>query len=129
MLDTGAGPAAAGEPVIYPADGQADVPIAFTGNEVPSPLPQSALPPAGYPVTLQFGDAQQLRLSTSRLLGPDGKEVPSYTLAPGGQLGANQWALLARQPLQPGVRYTAEVTGTVDGADFTRRWSFTAAGP
>jgi uncharacterized protein YkwD len=129
VLDTGAGPAGTGEPVVYPADGQADVPVAFSGAAAPSPLPQGAQAPAGYPVTLEVGDAQQLHLGTSRLLGPDGKEVPSYTLAPGGQLGANQWALLARQPLEPGARYTAEVTGTVDGADFTQRWSFTAARP
>ncbi|HEY4027109.1 MAG TPA: CAP domain-containing protein [Candidatus Dormibacteraeota bacterium] len=128
VLDVGSGPAATGDPVTYPGDGQEGVPVTFMG-EVPDPLPQSAIAPAGYPITLQVGDAQQLRLSTSRLLGPDGKDVPSYTLAPAGQLAGNQWALLPRKPLQSGVRYTAVVTGTIDGRDFSQRWSFTAQRP
>jgi hypothetical protein len=128
VLDYGAGPAGTGDAVVYPADGQTGVPLAFTGQEVPDPLPQTAFPPSGYPITLQVGDAQHLQLATSRLLDADGKEVPSYTLAPGDQVSASQWALLARQPLSPGARYTVEVAGTVDGKDFSKRWSFTAAG-
>ncbi len=128
VLDVGAGPAAAGDPIVYPADGQSDVPGVFVDNEVPDPLPQGAITPAGYPVTLAVGGAQQLNVTSGRLLGPDGKEMASYTLGPGNQLGQSQWALVAKEPLQPGARYTAEVSGSVDGQDFTRRWSFAVAG-
>lgn len=128
VLDVGAGPAASGDPTVYPADGQSGVPVAFVGNEVPDPLPTGAIPPVGYPVCLQVGGAEQLKVTTGRLLGPDGKEVPTFTFDPGNQVGQNQWAMTAREPLTPGARYTAEVTGTVNGADFTKRWSFTVAG-
>src|SRR5215471_2746792 len=129
VLDVGAGPAAAGDPTVYPADGQSGVPTAFVDNEVPDPLPTGALLPVGYPVSLQVGGAQQLKVTTGRLLGPDGKEVQVLTFDPGNQVGQNQWAMVAKQPLTPGARYTADVTGTVDGTSFTRRWSFTVAGP
>lgn len=127
VLDLGAGPPATGDAIAYPADGQADAPPAFVGSEVPDPLPQGAITPAGYPVTLEVGGAQHLNVTSGRLLGPEGKEVASYTLAAGNQLGASQWALVPKQPLEPGARYTVEVTGTVDGSDFSRRWSFTVA--
>jgi tetratricopeptide (TPR) repeat protein len=129
VLDVGTGPPATGGPVAYPPDGQSDVPASFLGGEIPDPLPQGAITPAGYPVSVQVSGTQQLGVTTGRLLGPDGKELPSYVLAPGKPLGANQWALVAKQPLKAGARYTAEVTGTVDGKDFTQRWSFTVAGP
>jgi Cysteine-rich secretory protein family len=129
MLDVGAGPAGTGDPTVYPADGQSGVPAAFVDNEIPDPLPQGSIPPVGYPVSLQVGGAQQLKVTTGRLLGPDGRQVPVITFDPGNQVLQNQWAMVARQPLTPGTRYTADVTGTVNGADFSRRWSFTVAGP
>jgi hypothetical protein len=128
-LDIGAGAAGTGDPTVYPADGQSNVPVAFVDNETPDPLPSGSLPPAGYPVCLQVGGAQQLKVTTGHLLGPDGKEVPVYTFDPGNQVGQNQWAMAAMQPLTPGAHYTAEVTGTVDGTNFTKRWSFTVVGP
>lgn len=128
VLDVGSSTPAGSGLVPYPADGQADVPAAFTGLEVPDPLPQGAITPAGYPISLEAGDSQHLSVTSARLVGPDGKEIPGYALAPGQALGANQWAMVARQPLRPGARYTAEVTGTIDGANFTQHWSFTVAG-
>lgn len=129
VLDVGAGPAAAGDPTVYPADGQTGVPVAFTDNEVPDPLPSGSIPPIGYPMCLQVGGAQQLKVTTGRLLGSDGKEVPVLTFDPGNQVGQNQWAMAAVKPLTPGARYTADVTGTIDGTAFTKRWSFTVVGP
>jgi predicted Zn-dependent protease len=126
VLDVGTGGGAAGGPVVYPAGGQSNVPAAFLG-EVPSPLPQGAITPAGYPVTLLVGAAQHLSVISGRLLGPDGREVPSYVLAPGQPLAPNQWALVAKQPLKPGARYTVQVSGTVDGAELSQSWSFTVA--
>jgi hypothetical protein len=127
VLDLGAGPSGTGDPIVYPADGQTGVLPAFTDNEVPDPLPQGTVTPTGYAVTLEIGGAQQLAVTSGRLLDPGGKEVPSIALAPGSQLGASQWALLAKQPLAPGGRYTVEVSGTIDGKDFSKRWSFTVA--
>ena len=69
-------------------------------------------------------------MSSGRLIGPDGKEVPSYTLQPGASgLTAWEWALLAKQPLTAGARYAVEVNGQVSGQDLAKRWSFTVASP
>jgi hypothetical protein len=129
VMDVGATPAGSGDAVVYPMAAQTGVPTSFLGNEVPDPLPQGALLPAGYPVTLQVGGAQRLAVTTGRLLDSEGQQVPSYTLAPGSQLAQSDWALVPRRPLEPGARYTAEVIGTIDGKDFSRRWSFTVAAP
>lgn len=129
VLDLGLGDPGRGDAVSYPAPDQSNVPALFNGGEVPDPAPQGTAYPLGYPITLQVGMAQTLTVATGRLLGADGKEVPSVTLQP-GQAGAAafEWALMAKQPLTPGARYTAEVIGKLDGQDFSRRWSFTVAG-
>ena len=129
VLDVGLKQPGSADPVVYPSSGQTNVPAAFIDNEVPDPLPQGATKPAGYPVTLQLGGAQKLTITTGRLLGPDGQEVPSYTLNPGNQVTGAQWSLIPHSPLKPGAKYTAEVVGTADGQDFTKRWSFTVAAP
>lgn len=128
VLDVGAGPAATGDAIVYPADGQTDVPAAFVDNEVPDPLPQGSLTPAGYPITVAVGGAQQLKVSSGRLLDADGREVATYVLTP-DQLGPSQWAMVPKQPLEAGDKYTVELTGTVDGHDLSKRWSFTVGGP
>ena len=122
--DVGVAAPAAGDPVMYPAANQRGVPAAFTGNEVPDPLPRDALTPTGYPITLQVGDSQKLAIGSGRLFGPDRKEVPSYTLGPGAPLGDGQWVLIPERPLGQGT-YSVEVTGTVDGQNLTESWSFT----
>jgi hypothetical protein len=129
VMDVGSNVPGTEDPVAYPAVNQTGVPPAITSGEVPDPLPQGTTYPVGYPVTLQLGGAQKLSVTSGRLLGADGREVPSYTLMPGSPVGQAQWAILARQPLKPGATYTAEVAGTVDGQDFSRRWSFTVARP
>lgn len=128
VMDFGIGAPGSGEAIVYPAAGQKDVPAAFAGNEVPDPLPQGGSYPTGYPVTLAVGGGDTLEVTSGRLLAPDGKEVASYSLAPGQRsLAANEWALLAKSPLTPGATYTAEVIGKLNGKDYSKRWSFTVA--
>lgn len=128
VLDLGANQPGTADPVVYPSSGQAGVPTGYVNPEVPNPLPQGAVLPAGYPITLQLGDAQKLTVSSGRLLGPDGREVASYVLTPGNPVTAAEWALVPRAPLTPGATYTVDVAGTIDGTSFTKRWSFKAAG-
>lgn len=126
VMDVGLSDPGKGEAIVYPTPDQPNVPASFNGGEVPDPAPAGTNYPIGYPVTLQMGLAQTLAVSAGRLLGPDGKEVPSFALEPGkGAMRANEWALLAQQPLTPGARYTVEVSGKVDAQDFSKRWSFT----
>ena len=129
VMDVGSHQPGTGDAIVYPAADQKNVPATFADNELPDPLPQGAAKPAGYPITLELGGAQKLAVTTGHLLAPDGQEVPSYTLAPGSQITAAQWSLVPHSPLQPGATYTAEVIGTVDGKDFSKRWSFTVTGP
>ncbi len=129
VMDLGFGPAGAADAVVYPAADQAGVPASFSGNELPDPLPDGAVVPTGYPITIQVGGAQKLTVTRGRLLGPDGREVAGYPLQPGAQVSPAAWGLVPKRPLQPGARYTVEVTGTADGMDFSKRWSFTVSGP
>jgi hypothetical protein len=129
-MDVGLGEPGKGDLIVYPKPDQTDVPAFFNGGEVPDPAPQGTNYPIGYPVTLQAGMGQTLTVSSAKLTGPDGKEVPSFTLEPGkSPVAAFEWALLPQQPLVPGGRYTVDVAGKVDGQDFSRSWSFTTASP
>ena len=125
--ELGLGPPGTADPVVYPAPGQRDVAPAFTGNEIPDPVPQGGQYPVGYPVTLEVGSARKLEVGSGRLIGPDGQVVPSYVLNPGEGVDTMEWALLAKQPLKPGATYTAEVIGKLDGQDWSKRWQFTVA--
>jgi hypothetical protein len=127
VMDVGTAAPAARGPVVYPVPDQKGVPATFTGNEVPDPLPSGTAYPVGYAVTIQVGAAQKLTVSSGKLLDRSGKAVDSYTLAPGSNVGANQWALLAKHPLKSGRTYTVDVSGQVDGQPFSKRWSFTVA--
>jgi uncharacterized protein YkwD len=130
IMDLGVGSPGHTDALLYPRADQTEVPAYFSDQEVPDPLPQGAAVPVGYPITLQVGAAQTLTVSSGKLFGPDNQEVPSYTLQPGASnLTQSEWALMAQHPLTPGARYTVEVTGKLDGQDFSRRWSFTVANP
>ena len=56
-------------------------------------------------------------------------DTPASTLVADsdGILTANQWALLPREPLLAGGKYTILLRGTLDGQAFEKHWSFTAA--
>jgi uncharacterized protein YkwD len=130
VLDLGVAEPGSGDAIVYPRPDQTTVPGSFNRGEVPDPVPAGASYPVGYPVTLQVGAAQTLSVSSGRLIGPDGKDVPSYTLQPGASgLTGSEWALLAKTPLTAGARYTVEVSGQVSGQDLAKRWSFMVASP
>jgi uncharacterized protein YkwD len=128
VLEIGLDPPGRADPLVYPVPNQTAVPPRFLDNEVPDPLPVGAPQPAGYPITLAIGDGQTLRVDAGRLVSPSGIEVPSYSITPGqGDDSSSEWGLVPRSPLQPGGRYRVEVAGAIDGAPFTKQWSFTVA--
>jgi tetratricopeptide (TPR) repeat protein len=127
VLDFGYTGTAPGDPIVYPYPDQKGVPRSFNGNEIPNPVPEGTKFPVGYPVTLQVSNVSALTVSTGKLVGPDGQEVPSYVVTPRVNAGPNEWGLLAKAPLTPGAVYTVEVVGKIDGRDFTKKWSFTSA--
>lgn len=118
--------------VLCPADAQKDVPIAFPGNEVPDPIPQSKDKVAGFPITVTFPDDTPIRKATGRLLDDMNREIPSWFSSP--EQPANPafkrhqgecLCLIARDHLRHGATYTVEMTAEVSGKPWSRRWTFT----
>ena len=126
-IDFGVGAGARGDAVAYPFPNQTGVQSTFMGNELPDPAPKGTEYPIGYPITVQFPDGAQLSVLVGKLIGPDGKDVPSIVLNPGEKVGPNEWSLLAMKPLQPGATYTVQLAGRVDGQEFDKKWSFSVA--
>jgi hypothetical protein len=121
-----------GQAVTYPADGQKDVPLAFfPGGEQPDPTPGSKDRRAGFPVTVTFPPAVQVRDVKASLSDGKGRDVPLWLwtpeqpVAPGAQ--GNAVGLIAKQPLQPDTAYTVRLEGRLDGKAWQQAWSFTTA--
>ena len=114
--------------VIYPADGQKDVPLTYPGTELPDPIPQATQKRAGYPVTVTFPRAAAVEDVTARLAaGTGGKEedVPAWASTPekpaqDSGYQRNTVCLIAKDPLQAETTYTVRVKARVDG----RAWSY-----
>jgi len=127
--DWSARTAQAGDPVvIYPIDGQIDVPRAWNGLEGPQPPP----PPEGFP----SGSVISARLDgppkiTSHALRDDkGNEVPHVFLdaqgdATLGQFDARTVVLYAHAPLAAKTTYHVELKGTAGPSALDLSWSFT----
>lgn len=84
--------------------------------------------PTGYPITLKYNGASKVAFTGAKLSSPGQADVPVVAQAGTGFITRNTYMVLARAPLQPGVTYTVAIDGTLDGAAFTRKWSFTTKG-
>jgi len=105
----------------YPFDGMSDVPVHFSGPELPNPVPEEPDQDFGYPITLQLGLASreeptpELTLSLSEA----GAQVECWSSSPSQPsnpfvVPANTWCLIPKRPLKPGTSYSvsAEWTST-----------------
>ena len=137
----------------YPALGQSDVPLLFTGGESPEPLPGVQYP-VGYPISLYikhpkntvstevdlnglgyfdlFGKTAQVSdnwsLATAELRDSTNQVVPTYLLhqSSDSKLGPNVVFLIAQKPLKVSTKYFAHIAGTdSQGIAFDHSWSFT----
>ncbi len=117
--------------ILYPADGQKDVPPGFPGNEVPDPVPLAKDKVAGYPLTVTFPAGTRLRQATGRLLDADGQEVPAWFSSP--ETPANPQfknyqgttlCIIAKDLLQYGATYKVEMSANSNGQAWSRRWTF-----
>ncbi|MBX5477099.1 MAG: S-layer homology domain-containing protein, partial [Clostridia bacterium] len=135
---------ASGTMVVYPVDGQRDVPLSFPSGEVPDPLSPfpGASYPAGYPITLQFPSphVEAVDVDAAVLQTDSGSLVPAYVLTPDAgsgdpaisHLGGTAVALVPKAPLAPLTTYRVRVTGRYlddrgDWHPFSRQWSFRTA--
>jgi uncharacterized protein YkwD/Tfp pilus assembly protein PilF len=123
VMDMAYTDSAGGKVVLYPTANQSDVPISFNGNEVPDPAPNAEYP-IGYPVTATFPRNATVSISGFHFRDSSGLDLPGYQLPPSNET-ENSFAFLANSPLKPGTTYTAELSGSVNGAAFRELWRFT----
>ena len=119
--------------VIYPADGQKDVPVVYPGTELPDPIPQATQKRAGYPVTVTFPRGAAVEDVTARLAtaaGGKDEDVPAWVSTPekpaqnpGYQ--RNTVCLIARDALRAETTYTVTVKARVGGRPWSYEGSFT----
>ena len=116
--------------VIYPADGQKDVPLAFT-PEIPDPIPESEDKKAGYPVTAIFSEGALVKDVKASLKEGEGRELAIWLSSPEKPAAAdyqrNTVGLIAREPLKPSTTYTVAIAARVTGKPWVKTWSFTTA--
>lgn len=122
--------------VVYPADGQKDVPLSFPGNEVPDPLPQTEKKVAGFPITVTFPPGASVRAAEGKLTDAAGRDVPVWFSSPekpaNPQFAQHQGTsicMIARKVLAPDTTYAVTVSARVGAEPWSRTWRFTTGNP
>ena len=118
-------------PVVYPAHSQKNVPLCFSGNEIPDPIPEDKDGKAGFPVTVTFAHQKLARIRTS-FKDATGQEVPVWFSSPDKPANpryvnhqGNTVCLIAQEPLRPNTTYEVQLSGDVEGRPWSYTWSFT----
>jgi uncharacterized protein YkwD len=120
--------------VVSPFDGEKGVPTSWGDPETPDPLARhpELMRPVGYIITWYAWQQppRQVVVSSATLTDSSGRAVPSAVSTPKTEPPlVDGCFIIPRKPLLPGTRYTAEVkAASGDGADLSRKWSFTTAG-
>lgn len=99
---------------VYPYDGQRNVPVAFPGGEIPSPLEQFGVDRSGFIITYQqqgLGSNPSFSLKDSK-----GNDVPVFSES--NQMHSHDALLLIPKE---NLKYSETYTVTVNG----KSWSFT----
>jgi uncharacterized protein YkwD len=118
--------------VVYPYDGQTNLPTAFAGQrESPMPPTPSTGWPSGSPITIY---AQKAML-TEHVLTIDGSTTPidhvwldstSSVVAQADRAGyTNNPFMYANKALTPNTKYRVKVSGTYAGGSLSKEWTFT----
>lgn len=118
--------------IVYPGDGQLDVPPQWLDTELPDPLRlyPGASRTVGYPITLHFyGPEGKLELREAALRGPNNQPIACYTNTPSNDDELDDTLILIPQkPLLPETTYTVRIAvRTPAGTDVSRSWQFTTA--
>lgn len=113
--------------VLYPAEGQKEVPLSFT-PEIPDPIPWALGRKAGYPVTAIFSEGALVKDVKASLKDGAGKELAAWVSSPEQPAAAdfqrNSVGLIPKEPLRPATTYTATISARVTGKAWLRTWSF-----
>jgi uncharacterized protein YkwD len=115
------------EPLLYPTEGQQDVPLAYESGEQPDPIPESKDRQAGFPITAMFPAGMKV-IDVTAELTLDGAAVPFWLSTPQRPVEQgfqyNTVCLIARRPLQPGSTYRVRLAARVAGRPWTKTWTF-----
>lgn len=118
--------------VVYPYDGQTDVPVLFSGRESPvPPLPATGVWPSSYPVNVY---AKNLTV-TEHVLMKDGDPTPlphtwmdskSPTVDPGYKYYLASTAFMyGDAAFAPNTKYRVKIVGMGGGMPLNLEWTFT----
>lgn len=110
---------------IYPGDGQTGLTNGFTG-ESPDPLPGVVF--KGNPVSIHINPNYTLKVTTFTLTDSSGNLVAGKILTSNEfsqYLLTSEAYFVPTSTLKSGTKYTAYFSGTNNGANFSRTWSFT----
>ncbi|MHB1134801.1 MAG: CAP domain-containing protein [Chloroflexota bacterium] len=108
-------------PTTYPGAGQTGVPTSAMVYETPDPAPGVARP-LGYPITISFHVRDNVQYTSWSLVDAEGQAAQLYTTQ---KSWIKSLALIPARPLRAASKYTATVSGTVNGQPFSKTWSFT----
>jgi uncharacterized protein YkwD len=110
--------------IYYPVDDQDGVPVEFTGDETPDPLPGKAYP-VGYPITVTFNGYGNIKIRNIGLTDTKGKKVEFYRLLPySDNFIRDSLAIIPRHPLENGTTYRVVVDASADGKPIHLEWFF-----
>ena len=117
--------------VVYPYDGQINVPPSFNGLEAPAPIAPPSGWPSGYPINIY---AQALQV-TEHVLTKDGDTTPiehvwmdmnSPEVMSGYRFYLRTTAFMySHTPLAANTKYRVRITGTHTGGELNAEWTFT----
>ncbi|MBZ0092360.1 MAG: pilus assembly protein N-terminal domain-containing protein [Sulfuricellaceae bacterium] len=109
---------------VYPYNGETGVPIDFySDEESPDPVPNANR--VGYPISIHLDQSQTLGV-TSFTVSANGSALPTIQLTSvDGHTPKSASAIIPTQALTYGTTYTANFSGTANGAALNKTWSFT----
>ncbi len=117
--------------ILYPVADSTSVPSSWSGLENPDPLPNGAMKPTGYPISITYKN-QLIRVTKSELKDSAGRVVPVFLITPDTDINGkntNSVFIIPRTPLRSGEIYTAVVEAVCRVGDtespISTTWSFT----
>jgi hypothetical protein len=114
--------------VLYPAEGQKELPLAFS-PEIPDPIPESPDKKAGFPITAIFSEGSLVKDVTASLKDAEGNDVAVWLSTPEKPAAAdyqrNTIGLIPKAPLRPKSAYTVSIAARVTGKAWIRTWTCT----
>lgn len=117
---------ARGSVAVYPANGQAAVPVRFlSDSESPDPVPNQN--EVGYPISVHANISSTVAVSSFTVRPRGGSDLPVRLLAKAvdAHTPPSAAAIVPLARLNAGTTYEVSFSGTVDSVPVSRNWSFT----